>query len=182
MLPPPQAASFPACSPTNNCVLFASRRLKLGQVGGVGLFVTTIVGAQKYLRGCPCQHAQLHMLVVSIIVAIGITWTAGTTHSACSTNTKHTWTNKFMDMDSIIHSKSEKVCRIAFSVKKKLRKKCVNPGVIFGPFGVILGHFGSFLGHFGSFWVILGPFWVIFGSLWAILGNFLAILDHFVSL
>ena len=34
---------------------------------------------------------------------------------------------------------------------KKLRKKCVNPGVIFGPFGVIVGHFGSFLGHFGSF-------------------------------
>ena len=28
-----------------------------------------------------------------------------------------------------IHSKSEKVCRTAFSVKKKLRKKCVNPGV-----------------------------------------------------
>ena len=34
---------------------------------------------------------------------------------------------------------------------KKMRKKCINPGVIFGPFGVILGHFGSFLGHFGSF-------------------------------
>ena len=40
-----------------------------------------------------------------------------------------------------IHSKSEKVCGTAFSVKKKLRKKCVNPGVIFGPFGAILGHF-----------------------------------------
>ena len=28
-----------------------------------------------------------------------------------------------------IHSKSEKVCGTAFSVKKKLRKKCINPGV-----------------------------------------------------
>ena len=50
-----------------------------------------------------------------------------------------------------IHSKSEKVCGIAFSVKKKLRKKCVNPGVIFGPFGVILGNFWAILDHFGSF-------------------------------
>ena len=70
------AASSSGCSPTNNCVLFVSRRLKSGQVGRVGLFVTTIVGAQKYLRGCPCQHAQLHMLVVSIIVSIDITCTA----------------------------------------------------------------------------------------------------------
>ena len=70
------AASSSGCSPTNNCVLFASRRLKLGQVGRVGLFVTTIVGAQKYLRGCHCQHAQMHMLAVSIIVSIGITCTA----------------------------------------------------------------------------------------------------------
>ena len=51
-------------------------------------------------------------------------------------------------------------------------KKCVNPGVIFGPFGVIVGHFGSFLGHFGSFWVILGPFWAIWGHIWATLGHF----------
>ena len=51
-------------------------------------------------------------------------------------------------------------------------KKCVNPGVIFGPFGVIVGHFGSFLGHFGSFWVILGPFWAILGHIWATLGHF----------
>ena len=28
-----------------------------------------------------------------------------------------------------IHSKSEKVCGTAFSVKKNVRKKCVNPGV-----------------------------------------------------
>ena len=58
-----------------------------------------------------------------------------------------------------IHSKSEKVCRTAFSVKKN----CENS----------LGHFGSFLGHFGPFVAILGhfasylahcrPFWVIFG-------------------
>ena len=34
-----------------------------------------------------------------------------------------------------IHSKSEKVCGTAFSVKK-FAEKCVNPGVIFGPFGV----------------------------------------------
>ena len=77
-------------------------------------------------------------------------------------------------------------------------KKCVNPGVIFGPFGVIVGHFGSFLGHFGSFWVILGPLWiilghsrailghfgpfgVIFGPLWAIWGNFGPFLGHFVA-
>ena len=40
-----------------------------------------------------------------------------------------------------IHSKSEKVCGTAFSVKK-IAEKCVNLGVIFGPFGVILGHFG----------------------------------------
>ena len=50
--------------------------------------------------------------------------------------------------DSGIHSKSEKVCGTAFSVRK-IAEKCVNPGVIFGPFGVIVGHFGSF---FGSFW------------------------------
>ena len=53
--------------------------------------------------------------------------------------------------DSGIHSKSEKVCGTAFSVRK-IAEKCVNPGVIFGPFGVILVHFGSFLGHLGSFW------------------------------
>ena len=33
---------------------------------------------------------------------------------------------------------------------KNLRKKCVNPGVIFGPFGVL--------------WAILGHFWATFGS------------------
>ena len=31
--------------------------------------------------------------------------------------------------DLHIHSKSKKVCGTAFSVKKKLQKKCVNPGV-----------------------------------------------------
>ena len=49
-----------------------------------------------------------------------------------------------------IHSKSEKVCGTTFFSKKNLRKKCVNPGVIFGPFGVILGRFRSFLVIFGS--------------------------------
>ena len=67
-------------------------------------------------------------------------------HSANSTEP-----NFFPHHNITIHSKSEKVCGTAFSVKKKLRKKCINPGVIFGPFGVIVGHFGSFLGHFGSF-------------------------------
>ena len=53
-----------------------------------------------------------------------------------------------------------------------LQKKCVNPGVIFGPFEVIWGNFGSFLGHFGLFWVILGPYRAILGHIWAILGHF----------
>ena len=78
-----------------------------------------------------------------------------------------------------IHSKSEKVCGTAFSVKKKLRKKCVNPGVIFGPFWVIfgafwiilghsraiLGHIWVTLGHFGSFLAIFGPFCGFFGEI-----------------
>ena len=51
-----------------------------------------------------------------------------------------------------IHSKSEKVCGTAFSVKKK----CVNPGVIFGPFWIILGQIWATLGHF---WAILWHFW-----------------------
>ena len=75
-------------------------------------------------------------------------------------------------------------------------KKCVNPCVIFGPFGgncgpfwvifgplwiilghsrAILGHLASYLGHFGPFWVILGPFLAIWGHIWAILGHFWAI-------
>ena len=41
-------------------------------------------------------------------------------------------------------------------------KKCVNPGVIFGPF-----------------WVILGPFWVLIGPLWVIFGHFQAVFWHF---
>ena len=54
-----------------------------------------------------------------------------------------------------------------------MRKKCVSPGVIFGPFGgnfgpfwdifgpcwTILGHLGSYLGHFGAFWVISWNIW-----------------------
>ena len=72
--------------------------------------------------------------------------------------------------DRHIHSKSEKVCGTAFS-EKKLRKKCVNPGVIFGPFG----------GNFGPFWVIFGPFWVILGHSRAIMGHFGSYLGHFGS-
>ena len=64
------------------------------------------------------------------------------------------------------------MCGTVFSVKKKLRKKCVNPGVIFGPFGVILGHLGSYLGYFGSFWAFLG-------HIWPFLGHFVAFLDKF---
>ena len=66
--------------------------------------------------------------------------------------------------------------------QKNLQIKCVNPGIIFGPFGVIVGHFGSFLGHFGSFWVILGPFSAILGHLGSYLGHFgqfWVILGHF---
>ena len=55
---------------------------------------------------------------------------------------------------------------------KKLRKKCVNPGVIFGPFEVILSHFWAILGHFGSYLVHFGQFWVIFGYFWAISWHF----------
>ena len=63
----------------------------------------------------------------------------------------------FTDTDIVLKScayilKAKKFAEPLFSVKKNLRKKCVNPGVIFGPFGVILVHFGSFLGHLGSFW------------------------------
>ena len=57
-----------------------------------------------------------------------------------------------------IHSKSEKVCGTAFSVKKNWRKSVE----IWASF---LGHFGSFLGHFGQFWVIFGPLRGIFGKI-----------------
>ena len=53
---------------------------------------------------------------------------------------------------NIIHSKSEKVCRPAFSVKR-------NCGKLLSHFGSFLGHFGSYLGHFGPFGVIFGHFW-----------------------
>ena len=51
------------------------------------------------------------------------------------------------DNMNTIHSKSKKVCGTAFSVKKRLRKKCIFWGhleVILGNFWVILDHFGSF--------------------------------------
>ena len=69
-----------------------------------------------------------------------------------------------------IHSKSEKVCGTAFSVKK-FRKKCVNPGVIFVPFG----------GNSGPFWVIFWPFWIILGHSRAIFGHIGSFLGHFGS-
>ena len=73
-----------------------------------------------------------------------------------------------------IHSKSEKVCETAFSVKKiaeKVRKSGRHIWAIWGNFGP----FWVFLGHFGSFWVILGPCWTIFGHF----GSFLAIFGPF---
>ena len=63
-----------------------------------------------------------------------------------------------------IHSKSEKVCGTAYSLKKN----CEKVRAIFGPFWVLLGHFGPFwvtLGHFGSFFAILGPFRGFFGQI-----------------
>ena len=47
-----------------------------------------------------------------------------------------------------IHSKSEKVCGTAFSVKKNAEKVL--------KFWAILGHFWAILDHIGSFWAILG--------------------------
>ena len=64
--------------------------------------------------------------------------------------------NSEHDDDDDIHSKREKVCGIAFSVK-------------------------IFLGHSGSFWVILGPFWAIWGNIWTTLGHFGSFLGHFVA-
>ena len=55
-----------------------------------------------------------------------------------------------------IHSKSEKVCGTAFSVKKKIAEKVQ---VILGPFWVIFGPLWAILGHFGHFWAILWHFW-----------------------
>ena len=63
----------------------------------------------------------------------------------------------------IIHSKSEKVCGTAFSVKKKLRKFFGPFWVILGPFWAFLGHIWATLGHLGSFLAIFGPFRGIFG-------------------
>ena len=93
-----------------------------------------------------------------------------------------------------IHSKSEKVCGTAFSVKKiaeKVRKSgrhfwaiWGNFGpfwVIFGPFWIILGHSRVILGHLGSFGVIFGTVWAILGNFWPFLGHFVAILDKFAE-
>ena len=89
-----------------------------------------------------------------------------------------------MFLHANIHSKSEKVCGIAFSVKKncgKVRKSgrhfwaiWGNFGpfwVIFGPFWIILGHSRAILGHLGPFGVIFEPFWVIFGTFSGIFGQ-----------
>ena len=61
-------------------------------------------------------------------------------------------------MLSYIHSKSEKVCGTAFSVKKKCGKSA-------GHFWVILGPFWTFLGLFGPFGVIFGHFFNFFSAL-----------------
>ena len=53
--------------------------------------------------------------------------------------------------DRHIHSKSEKVCRTAFSVNKNCGNFLDHFGSFLGIFGSYLGHFGSFLGHFVAF-------------------------------
>ena len=58
-------------------------------------------------------------------------------------------------MLSYIHSKSEKVCGTAFSVKKIAEKV----RVIFGSFWAILDHILATFSHFGSFLAILWHFW-----------------------
>ena len=76
----------------------------------------------------------------------------------------------FLRSRKSIHSKSQKVCGTAFSVKK-IAEKCVNPGVIFGPIGIILGHSRAILGHI----------WAILGHFWPFLGHFVAFLDKFAE-
>ena len=66
-----------------------------------------------------------------------------------------------------IHSKSEKVCGTAFSVKKNC--------------GSFLGHFGSLLGHFRPCGAILGYIWTTLGHFWPFLGHFVAFLDKFAE-
>ena len=94
-----------------------------------------------------------------------------------------------------IHSKSEKVCRTAFSVKKKIAEKVRKSGrhfwaiwgncgpfwVIFGPLWIILGHSRAILDHFGPFWVIFGPLWATLGHFWPFLDHFVAFLDKFAE-
>ena len=72
-----------------------------------------------------------------------------------------------------IHSKSEKVCGTAYSVKKNCGISAGHCWAILGSFWVILGPccafwaiFGSYLGHFGPFWVIFGHFWAISWHFW----------------
>ena len=66
--------------------------------------------------------------------------------------------------------KAKKFAKPPFQ-SKKLRKNCVNPGVIVGPFGVILSHFGSLFGHFGSY----------LGHFRSFLGNFVTFVDKFAE-
>ena len=50
-----------------------------------------------------------------------------------------------------IHSKSEKVCGTAFSVKKYCGKSAGHFWAILGHICATLGHFGSLMGHFVAF-------------------------------
>ena len=106
----------------------------------------------------------------------------------------HSQWDKVLDFTKSIHSKSEKVCGTAFSVKKfagKVRKSGrhfwaiwgnFGPfGVIFGPFWIILGHSRAMLDHFGPFGVIFGPLWAILVHFWPFLGHFVAFLDKFAE-
>ena len=75
---------------------------------------------------------------------------------------------------TVIHSKIEKACGTAFSVKKYCGKSA-------GHFWAILGHFGSFLGHFGHFWAILGHICATLGHFGSFSGLFVAFLEIFAE-
>ena len=86
---------------------------------------------------------------------------------------------------SSIHSKSEKVCGTAFSVKKYCGKSAGHFWATLGHFGsfwAFLGHFGSYLCHFGPFGVIFGPFRGIFGQICGKFNFFAALLESRNSL
>ena len=63
-----------------------------------------------------------------------------------------------------IHSKSEKVCGTAFSLKKiaeKVRKSGRHIWAIWGNFGPFLGHFVAYLDKFAESSIFCGPVGVL---------------------